>query len=115
MGGRKIANVDVVSNACSIRSRKICSVNFGMRQLAERDLKNARNQMRLGSMMLPIFFRSTCNVEIAQRYKRQSMNLIKPSKDLFEHKLRFSIWIDRILWRFLIDRHSIRRSESCAG
>src|SRR5437879_3936293 len=115
MGGGKIADVDVVPDARSVRSWKICSVNLSIRQRTERYLQNTRNQMRLNPMMFPISFRSAGNIKIAENTKSQPMNLIKPAQDFFEQDLRFTVRIDRVLRRFFIDRYLIRRAEGCAS
>ena len=87
MRARQIENVNVVANAGAIRCVVIGAVNFNMRFFAERDLQHIRDEMRLAAMVFAKFCRRAGGIEIAQRDKAQSVDLIVPAQDFLEGEL----------------------------
>src|SRR4029077_8346955 len=63
---RKVNDMDVVANTCSICRLVIGAVNFDIRFSAKRDLKHVGDQMCLLTMIFPEALSRTSCVEVAQ-------------------------------------------------
>ena len=92
---RKIDNMDVVADTCSVGRLIIGAVNFKIRSLAQRDLQHGRNQMCLRPMIFAELLCGTSSVEVAQTNKFHAMNLVVPTQKFFKSQFRFAIGTDR--------------------
>ena len=101
---RQIQNVDIVSYARTIRRRIVAAKNFHLVALAERDLQNGGNKVRLRIMIFALFTCATRGIEIAQSGVTQPVNPVQPIKHVFRHQLRFAICVRGPLRVILFNR-----------
>src|ERR1700750_1450192 len=99
----EVKHMDVIPDACSVRSLEIRPKNFCMRQLPKSDLENAWNQVGFRPMRFTELRRSAGHVEVAQRDEGKTVNLIKPPEDPFEHQFRLAVGVDGALRCAFVD------------
>src|ERR1043166_48145 len=80
----KIADVNVVANAGSIRGGIISSKNCYVLADSQGNLQCDGNQMRLRLMIFALISGSACGIEVAQAAVAQAVNALQPLKHLLD-------------------------------
>ena len=112
---REVRDVDVVADARAVGCRIIGPVNLALSRLAERDLEDVGDEVRLEAMVFAEFFARARGVEVAKRHKLQAMNLLVPLENFFEHQLGLAVRIDRALRHILRYGHAVGRPVGRTG
>ncbi|MPN59612.1 hypothetical protein SDC9_207333 [bioreactor metagenome] len=110
----KVYDVDVVPDACSVRRLVVVAEDHGLFALALCDLKEYRDEMRFGIVVLAVFLACSGGVEVSERGVFDAVDLAVPFEGFFETELRFAVRIYRKLCRMLGDRDFLGLAE-CRG
>ncbi len=89
MGICKIRYMNVVANCCSISCRIIGPVNLHMGTTAQCRLNHQGNKVCFRIVVLPGFTFRICSgcIEIAQRYRADTMRVVEIAQYSFDHLL----------------------------
>ena len=112
---REIGYMDVVADARAVRRGIIRAENLDVRFLAERDGEDVGDEMRFDAVMFTELFARAGGVEVTERDKIESVNLLIPREDFFEHQLGLAVGIDGTLRQIFRHRNFIRRPVSGAS
>src|SRR4051812_24667272 len=115
MRASEIKDVDVITDARSVRCLVIRPVNLHVPFLAERHFQDVRDEMSLDAVVFAKTVGGAGGVEVAQRNKPKIMNLAVPMQDLLESQFGFAVRIDGPLRQVLVNRDSFRRTKNRAG
>src|SRR6267143_4812708 len=94
VGIRDVEDMDVIANASPVRGGIVRPENINVRQIAGGGVQNARDEMRLDTMMLAELLRGTGGIEITKHGILQAGIGAIVRENLFEHKLGLPIRID---------------------
>src|SRR6266849_6674476 len=94
VGIRDVEDVDVIANASAVRGRIVRPENVDMSQIAGGGVQNARNEMRLDTMMFTELLRGAGGIEIAEHGIFEARIGAIVRENLFEHELGFAVRID---------------------
>src|ERR1051325_4942795 len=93
----EIDDVNVITDARAVGSGIIGAEDLDVWALAQRDLEDNGNQMRLLAVMFTVAAGRTSRVEVAQTDVLDAVQTVVPVEDFLEHQLRFTVGID---WLF---------------
>ena len=106
----EIDDVDVVAQARAVRRRIVIAEDRDVIALAERDLENERDEVRLRIVILTdgAIVERTGRIEVTQRYVANAVRAADPLHHLLHRALRLAVRVRRLRRIVFHDRHALR-------
>ena len=88
---RKINNVDIIAHAGPVPCWVVLTENGDLLALAECDLENERDQVKLRLVVFPPSGRRSGSIKVAQGSEAYAMNPVEPVQHAFKDEFRFPV------------------------
>ena len=112
---REVEDMNVVTDAGAVRRIVVVSEEHGFFALALSDLKQNRDQVRFGVVVLAVLFRRAGGVEVAESGIFEPVNSAVPVQDLLKAELGFAVGVDGQLGSVFPDRNLLGLAEGGGG
>ena len=112
---REVEDMDVVTDAGAVRRIVVVSEEHGFFALALSDLKQNRDQVRFGVVVLAVLFRRAGGVEVAESGIFEPVDSAVPVQDLLKAELGFAVGVDGQLGSVFPDRNLLGLAEGGGG
>ena len=111
----EVQYVDVVAYARAIGRGVVGAKNIHRLALAESDLEDVGDEVRLDSVILSKCLRCPSRIEVTEGREGEFVNLVIPLEDGLKHEFGLTVRIDGFLRERFIQRHAVRNAKSGAG